>query len=79
MAQDAPKRRFLSLIFFVSLLLLLLIWKEGGRGLMIVECCVREEENTLGFYVGNSEENLIKGVYAAETINTEDTVSSGEF
>ena len=36
--------------------------KEGGRGLMNVECCVREEENSLGFYVANSEENLIKGV-----------------
>ena len=46
---------------------------------MSVECCVREEENSLGFSVANSEENLIKGVYAAETINTEDTVSSGEF
>ena len=53
--------------------------KEGARGLMSVECCVREEENSLGCYVANSEENLIKGVYAAETINTEDTVSSGEF
>ena len=53
--------------------------KEGGRGLMSVECCVREEENSLGFYVANSEENLIKGVYAAKTINTEDAVSSGEF
>ena len=51
--------------------------KVGGRGLMSVECCVREE-NSLGCYVANSEENLIKGVYAAETINTEDTVSSGE-
>ena len=35
---------------------------------MSVECCIREE-NSLGFYVPNSEENLIKGVYAAETIN----------
>ena len=32
--------------------------KEGGRGLMSVECCVKEE-NSLGFYVANSEENLI--------------------
>ena len=32
--------------------------KEGGRGLTSVECCVREEENSLGFYVANSEENL---------------------
>ena len=29
---------------------------EGGRGLMSVERCVREEENSLGFYVANSEE-----------------------
>ena len=40
--------------------------REGGRGLMNVECCVREEENSLGFFVANSEENLIKGVAAAE-------------
>ena len=53
--------------------------KEGGRVLISVESCVREEENSLGFYVANSEEYLIKGVAAAETINTEDTVTSGEF
>ena len=41
--------------------------KEGGRGLMSVELWVREEDNSLGFYVANSEENLIKGVAAAET------------
>ena len=29
--------------------------KEGGRDLMSVECCVREEENSLDFYVANSE------------------------
>ena len=51
--------------------------KEGGRGLMSMECCVREEENSLVLYVVNSEENLIiKGVAAAEAINTEDTVTS---
>ena len=53
--------------------------KVGGRGLMSAERCVREEENNLGFYVANSEENLIKGVVAVETINTENTVTSGEF
>ena len=46
---------------------------------MSMECCVREEENSLGFYVPNSKENLIRGVPAAETINAEDTVTSGEF
>ena len=52
---------------------------EGGRGLMSVERCVREVENSLGFHVSNFEKNLIKGVAAAKTIITEDTVTSGEF
>ena len=46
---------------------------------MSVERCVKAEENSLGFYAANSEENLIRGVAAAETINIEDTVMSGEF
>ena len=53
--------------------------KEGGRGLISVERCIREEENSLGFYVANSEENLIRGVSAAETINTRETIMSVEF
>ena len=53
--------------------------KEGGRSLMSVERCVREEENSLDFYVANSEENLIRGAGNAVAINTEDTVVSGEF
>ena len=53
--------------------------KEGGRGLMSVEGCVRGEENSLGFYIGNSEEKLIRGVAAAGIINTEDVVRSEEF
>ena len=50
--------------------------KEGGRGMMVVEHCIREEEISLVFCVANSEENVIKGVAAAETINTEDTATS---
>ena len=53
--------------------------KEGGRGFISVERCIREEENSLGFYVTNSEENLIRGVSAAETINTRETITSVEF
>ena len=53
--------------------------KEGGRGLISVKQCIREEENSLGFYAANSEENLIRGVSAAETINTKETISSVEF
>ena len=29
--------------------------KEGGRGLISVERCIREEENSLAFCVANSE------------------------
>ena len=55
------------------------MWKEEGRGLIIVEGCIEEEENSQGFYDSTSEENLIRRVAAAETIITEDTVTSGEF
>ena len=53
--------------------------KEGGRGLISVERCIREEENSLGFCVANPEGNLIRGVSAAETINTSKTITSVEF
>ena len=46
--------------------------KEGGRGLISVEQCVKGEENSLGFYVANSEELLIRGVCASGTIQTEE-------
>ena len=36
---------------------------------------LEKKKNSLGFYVANSEENLIKGVYATETINMEDRVN----
>ena len=50
--------------------------KEGGRGLISVERCIREEENSFRFYVGNSEENLIRRV---SVINIRETISSVEF
>ena len=53
--------------------------KEESRDLISVEQCIREEENSLGFYVANSEENLIRVVSAAETINTRETITSVEF
>ena len=48
--------------------------KEGGRSLISVE----NKENSLCFYVANSEENLIRGVSTAETINTRKTITSVE-
>ena len=53
--------------------------KEGGRGLIGVERCLREEENSLGFYVANSGENLIRGGATTGTIRTEGIIKSGEF
>ena len=53
--------------------------KEGVGGLISVERCMREEENSLGFYVANSEENLIRGVLTAQTINTRENITSAEF
>ena len=53
--------------------------KEGGRGFISVEQCIREEENSLGFYVANSEKKLIRGVSAAETINMRETITNVEF
>ena len=44
-----------------------------------MEQCIREKENSLGFYVANSEENLNRGVSTAETINTRETITSLEF
>ena len=42
--------------------------KDRGRGLISVERCIREEENSLGFYVANSEEKLVRGVLTTETV-----------
>ena len=44
-----------------------------------MEQCVKGEENSLGFYVVNSEETLIKGVYELGTIYTGQTVDKEEF
>ena len=35
---------------------------EGGRGLISVKQYMREEESSLGFYVANLEESLIRWV-----------------
>ena len=42
-----------------------------------MEKYIKEEENSLEFYVFNSEENLIRGISAAETINTRGYIESG--
>ena len=44
-----------------------------------MEQCIREEESRLAFYVANSEENLIRGESAAETIDTREAITSVQF
>ena len=53
--------------------------KEVGRGFISLEQCIREEESSLRFYVANSQENLIKWVSEAETINMRETIASVKF
>ena len=36
--------------------------KEGGRGLVSCESTIGSEENNLGWYLKNSNENLLQGV-----------------
>ena len=52
-----------------------IVHKEA-RGRQSAESCVREEEKGVSCYVFSSEKNFIRRVAAAETINTEDTVTS---
>ena len=41
---------------------------KGGRGLINCEGCVSSEENSVGLYVKNSEEDLLRGVKATDFI-----------
>ena len=53
--------------------------KEGGRGLINIEGCVKSEENNLGLYVRDSEEDLLKGVKIVGIIETENIMEKEEF
>ena len=44
-----------------------------------MEQCIKEEEKSLRSDVANSEENLIREVLTAETINKRETITSVEF
>ena len=45
--------------------------KEGDRGLISIENCVRSEENNLGLYIRDSNEMLLKGVRKGGVIQTD--------
>lgn len=53
--------------------------KDGGRGLISIESCVRMEENNLGLYVRESNELLLKGVRKSSIIKTDNLVEKEEF
>ena len=53
--------------------------KEGGRGLISIEMCVRSEENNLGLYVRESNEMLLKGVKKVGITKTENLLKKKEF
>ena len=44
--------------------------KQGGRGLISIEMCVRLDENDLGLYVRGSNEMLLKGVKKVGIVQT---------
>ena len=46
--------------------------KEGGRGLISVEHCVKEEENSLAWYIQNSNENMLEMVKFHGHLNIEE-------
>ena len=53
--------------------------KEGGRGLISIESCVRSEENNMGLYIRESNEMLLKGVKKGGVIQTDNIMEKNEF
>ena len=53
--------------------------KEGGRGLIGCEMCIRAEENNLGWYIRNSVESLLKQVRKCKVIETELSIAKEEY
>ena len=58
-----------------------IVCKKKGRRLRFDQCRTmhHKRRNSLAFYVANSEEYLIRGVSAAEKINTRETITSVKF
>ena len=52
---------------------------KGGSGLIGCADCKRSEENGLGWYIKNSEEQFLNGVRQVEIIDTENCKSKEEF
>ena len=52
--------------------------KEGGRGLMSCESTIRTEENNFGWYLNNSNENLLEEVKYVGILKFKESVSKKE-
>ena len=53
--------------------------KNGGRGLISIEMCVRSEENNLGLYVRGSNEMLLKDIKKVGIVKTENLMEKEDF
>ena len=53
--------------------------EKGRRKLISCEGCVRSEDDSFRWYVRNSMESFIRGVWFAKVVDTEDVVSKDEF
>ena len=53
--------------------------KEGGREFMSCESTIRSEENNLGWYLKNSDQNLLQGVKHVEILKFRESVSKKDF
>ena len=53
--------------------------KEGGRGLVSCESTIRSEENNIGWYLKNSNGNLLQGVKQVRVLKFKESVSKKDF
>ena len=53
--------------------------KEEGRGLMSSESTIKSEENNLGWYLQNSNENLFQGFKHTSILKFGESVSKKDF
>ena len=53
--------------------------KEGGRGLVSCESIIGSQENNLGWYLKNSNENLLQGLKHVRILNYKESVSKKDF
>ena len=53
--------------------------KEGGRGLTSCESTIRSEENNLGWYLENLNENLLQAVKHLKILKFKESVSKKDF